>query len=112
MLGWFGGIAMSGGALALVPRPETALILGLAVFAVGLAFTFRGKEQWSLFAQICLVAGALMFSGGVLAFGKGTLIAMLIVAAALAVASIVARSSLLMPAGVPPLRAAVESQDG
>ncbi len=108
----FGVVAVSGGALALVPRPETALILGLAVFAVGLAFTFRGKEQWSLFAQICLVAGALMFSGGVLAFGKGTVIAMLIVAAALAVASIVARSSLLMAAAVLTLGACLGAQAG
>jgi hypothetical protein len=41
----FGVVAVSAGALALVPRPETALILGLVVFAVGLALSFRGKEQ-------------------------------------------------------------------
>src|SRR5260370_383079 len=36
----FGVVAVSAGALALVPRPETALILGVVVFAFGLALTF------------------------------------------------------------------------
>jgi hypothetical protein len=108
----FGVVAVSAGALALVPRPETALILGLVVFAAGLALTFRGNEQWSLFAQICLVAGALMFSGAVLAFGKGRWTAMLIVSAALALASIIARSSLLMAAAVLALGASLGAQTG
>jgi iron complex transport system permease protein len=108
----FGVVAVSAGALALVPRPETALILGVVVFAVGLALTFRGSEQWSLFAQICLVAGALMFSGAVLAFGKGSLTAMLTVSAALALASIIARSSLLMVAAVLALGACLSAQTG
>jgi iron complex transport system permease protein len=34
----FGVVAVSAGAIALVPRPETALILGLAMFAIGLGF--------------------------------------------------------------------------
>jgi iron complex transport system permease protein len=96
----FGVVAVSAGAIALVPRPETALILGLAMFAIGLGFTLRSREQWSLFAQICLVVGALMFSGGVLAIGNGVVSAMLIVTAALAAAAIAARSSLLMAMAV------------
>jgi iron complex transport system permease protein len=108
----FGVVAVSAGALALVPRPETALILGLVVFAAGLALTFRGSEQWNLFAQICLVAGALMFSGAVLAFGKGGWTAMLIVSAALALASIIARSSLLVAAAVLALGASLGAQTG
>jgi hypothetical protein len=94
----FGIVAVSGGAVALVPTPLTALLIGLAVFAAGLAFTLLGKERWSLLGQICLVIGALMFCGGVLAIGKGSLAAMLIVTAALTGAAIVARSSLLMAA--------------
>jgi hypothetical protein len=101
----FGVVAVSAGAMALVPTPVTALILGLVVFAIGLAFTLRGKEQWSLLAQICLVVGALLFCGGVLAIGKGALVAMLVVTATLAGASIVARSSLLIAAAVLALRA-------
>jgi len=96
----FGVVAVSAGAMALAPTPATALIIGVLAFAIGLAFTLRGKEQWSLLAQICLVVGALMFCGGVLAIGEGSLAAMLIVTATLAGAAIVARSSLLTAAAV------------
>ncbi|MGA3309849.1 MAG: hypothetical protein ABSD08_14715 [Xanthobacteraceae bacterium] len=108
----FGVVAVSAGAVALVPRPVTALILGLVVFAIGLAFTLRGKEQWSLLAQICVVVGALMFCGAVLIVGEGALAAMLIVTAALAGASIVARSSLLMAAAVLALSACLGARAG
>jgi hypothetical protein len=108
----FGVVAVSTGAVALVPQPVTALIIGLVVFAIGLAFTLQGKEQWSLLAQICLVVGALMFSGGVLAIGQGALAAMLIVTAALAGAAIVARSSLLMAAAVLALGAGLGARAG
>jgi iron complex transport system permease protein len=108
----FGVVAVSAGAVALVPTPVTALILGLVVFAIGLAFTLRGKEQWSLLAQICLVVGALLFCGGVLAIGKGALVAMLVVTATLAGASIVARSSLLIAAAVLALGACLGARAG
>jgi len=108
----FGVVAVSAGAMALVPTPVTALILGLVVFAIGLAFTLRGKEQWSLLAQICLVVGALLFCGGVLAIGKGALVAMLVVTATLAGASIVARSSLLIAAAVLALGACLGARAG
>jgi iron complex transport system permease protein len=108
----FGVAAVSAGAVALVPTPATALILGLVVFAAGLALTYQGKEQWSLLAQICLVVGALMFSGGVLAIGNGSLSAMLIVTAALAGASIMARSGLLAAAAVLALGACLGARSG
>jgi hypothetical protein len=107
-----GVIAVSAGAVALVPRPETALMLGVAMFAIGHVFTLQGKERWSLLAQIFVVVGALMFSAGVLTIGKGALAAMLIVAAALAGASIVARSSLLMAAAVLGLGACLGARSG
>jgi hypothetical protein len=109
----FGVVAVTAGAVALVPTPVTALSIGLAVLATGLALTLLpGKEQWSLLAQICLVLGALMFSGSVLAIGKGALAEMLIVTAALAVAAIVARSSLLMVAAVLALGACLGARAG
>jgi hypothetical protein len=108
----FGVVAVSAGAVALVPSPTTALVLGLVVFAIGLAFTFNRDERWSLLAQICLVVGALMFCGGVLALGDGALGAMLIVTAALAVAAIVARSGLLMAAAVLALGACLGARAG
>jgi iron complex transport system permease protein len=108
----FGIVAVSGGAVALVPTPLTALVLGLMVFGIGLALSLQGKAQWRLLAQICVVAGALMFSGAVLTIGKGALAAMLIVTAALAGASIVARSSLLAAAAVLALGACLGARSG
>ena len=108
----FGIVAVSAGAVALVPTPVTALILGLVVFAIGLAFTLQDQEQWSLLARICFVVGTLMFSGSVLTIGKGALAAMLIVTAALAGVSIVARSSLLVAAAVLALDACLGARAG
>src|SRR5262249_10993748 len=108
----FGVVAVSAGAVALVPTPMTALLLWVVVFVIGLAFTFLLREQRSPSAQICLTVGALMFCGTVLAIGKGTLSAMLIVTAALAVASIIARSSLLMAAAVLALGACLGARAG
>ncbi len=108
----FGVAAVSAGALAVVPTPATALILGLAVFGIGLAFSLTRNEQWTLLAQICLVIGALMFCGAVLASGKGSLGALLIVTAALAAAAIVARSGLLMAAAVLALGACLGARAG
>ena len=108
----FGVVAVSAGAVALVPTPATALALGLAVFAIGLAFTLGRNDSWTLLAQICLVVGALMFCGGVLALGKGSLTALLIVTAALAAAAIVARSGLLMAAAVLALGACLGARAG
>jgi hypothetical protein len=54
-------------------------------------------EQWILLGQICLVTGALMmFGGGVVAYGDGSLASMLIVMSAFGLAAVAARSSLLM----------------
>jgi iron complex transport system permease protein len=105
-------IAVSAGALALVPTPATALVLGLAVFAIGLGFTVQRNEQWSLLAQVCLVLGALLCCGAVLVLGKGALSAMLIVTVALAVAAIVARSGLLTAAAVLALGACLGARAG
>lgn len=108
----FGVVAVSAGAVALIPTSETALALGLGVFAIGLVMTFNRDERWSLLTQICLVVGALLFCGGALALGGGALGAMLIVTVALAVAAIVARSSLLMAAAVLALGACLGAKAG
>jgi hypothetical protein len=95
----FGVIAIAAGAVALVPTPLTAVSLGLALFAAGCAIVHR-VQQWILLGQICLVIGALMFGGGVIAYGAGSLASMLIVTGAFALAAIAARSSLLMALAV------------
>ena len=96
----FGVIAVASGAVALVPTPLTAVLLGAALFAAGCAIVLRSVRQWNVLGQICLVIGALMFAGGVIAYGEGSLAAMLIVTIALALAAIAARSSLLIALAV------------
>jgi hypothetical protein len=91
----FGVVAIAAGAVALVPTPLTAVILGLVLTAAGFGVQAGRIKQWAVLGQICLVIGALMFCGGVLAFGQGTLAAMLIVTAVLAAIAVAARSSLL-----------------
>jgi hypothetical protein len=87
-------------------------VLGAVVFGIGLIFTFNRDERWSLLRQICLVAGALMFCGAVLALGDGALGAMLIVTATLTIAAIAARSGLLMAAAVLALGACLGARAG
>jgi len=91
----FGVVAVAAGALALVPTPLTAMLLGIVLTACGAAIVLKRVENWALFGQICLVVGALTFCGGVIAYGDGSLASMLIVTAALALMAIAARSSLL-----------------
>jgi iron complex transport system permease protein len=90
----FGVCAVAAGAVALVPTPATAVATGLALFAGG--FVVVRQPPWLVLGEICLIVGALMFCGGVLALGEGSLQATLIVTAALTLAAIAARSSLLM----------------
>jgi iron complex transport system permease protein len=96
----FGVVAIAAGAVALVPTPLTAVGLGLALFAAGCAIALNRVEQWTLLGQICLVIGALMFGGGVIAYRPDSVAAMLIVTGAFWLAAIVARSSLLMALAV------------
>ncbi len=91
----FGVVAIAAGAVALVPTPLTAVTLGLALTAAGFAVLVSRVKQWDVLGQICLVIGALMLCGGVIAFGEGSLAAMLIVTAVLALIAVAARSSLL-----------------
>jgi hypothetical protein len=96
----FAVVAIAGGAASLVPTPLTAVVLGLLLAAAGGAIVLRRIEQWSVLGQICLVIGALMFSGGVIAQGEGSLASMLIVTIALALIAIAARSGLLIALAV------------
>ena len=91
----FGVVAIAAGAVALVPTPLTAVVLGIALIAAGFAVLVNRVKQWAVLGQICLVIGALMFCGGVVAFGEGSLAAMLIVTVSLAALAAAARSSLL-----------------
>ena len=90
----FGVVAVAAGAVALVPTPATAVAMGVALFAGGLVVV--RQPAWFVLGEICLIVGALMFCGGVLALGEGSLASTLLVTGAMTLAAIVARSSLLM----------------
>ncbi|HEY6254857.1 MAG TPA: hypothetical protein VIY51_03600 [Xanthobacteraceae bacterium] len=96
----FGIAAVSVGAVALVPTPLTAAIVGAAVMAFGLVLVLGRSAHWALLAQICLGVGALIFAGGIIAIDAGSVRALLLVTVVLAGASIAARSGLLMVAAV------------
>jgi iron complex transport system permease protein len=96
----FGVVAIAAGALALMPAPLTAVGCGLTLFAAGFAIAVSRVPQWALLGQICLVIGALMFGGGVIAYRTDSLASMLIVTGAFWLAAILARSNLLMALSV------------
>jgi iron complex transport system permease protein len=91
----FGVVAVAAGAVALVPTPLTALLIGLALTCAGLLVLFDRIKAWAVLAQICLTVGALLFCGGIVAYGDGSLASMLITTAALAAVAVLARSGLL-----------------
>ena len=96
----FGVVAVSAGAMALLPSVFTAIPIGVVAFAIGLGLILSDARQWEVLAQILLVIGALMVSAATIALGNGSLASMLGVTAMLTVGSIVARSSLLMAMAV------------
>jgi hypothetical protein len=91
----FGVIAVSGATLALLPTPTTAIALGLVICAAGIALVYARYEQWMVLANICVVVGALLFGGGIIKAGEGSIGSFLLVAAAFAGAGVLARSWLL-----------------
>jgi iron complex transport system permease protein len=108
----FGVIAVSGAALALVPAPATAVVIGLIMLAAGL-FLLRGEsEQWKLLANIFILVGALMSGGGIVTAAKGHLASILTVTTIFSVAAIFARSSLLATLATLMLSAAIGARTG
>lgn len=108
----FGVISIAASVGALLPSAETVIVMGLIMFAAGCAVVLNNVVQWTVFGQILLVTGALMFSGGVIGLGEGSVASMLIVTASLAAASIVARSSLLASLAVIALSATLGARTG
>lgn len=101
----FGVVSVAASAVALVPVPATAIAIGVAVFAAGFAIAIMAAAQWHLLAQICLVIGALMFSGGVIAYGEGSLASLADGRGGAGRGCLVVRSNLLMVGAVMALAA-------
>jgi iron complex transport system permease protein len=93
-------VAIAAGAVAISPTPLKAIGFGLALLLAGSAIALNHVQHWTLLGRICLVIGALMFGGGVVAYPGNLLASMLIVTGVFWVAAIVARSSLLMAMAV------------
>jgi iron complex transport system permease protein len=108
----FGVIAVSASILVMVPTPGAALVIGLAVAALGLFFQQRHSEQWALFAQICIVVGALMAGGGIVGMGEGSVPSFLLVAVAFAAGGVAAGNGLLIALAVLALASCIGVRTG
>ena len=108
----FGVVAVSGAALALVPQPLMAGVLGVSMAGTGLAMLFSGSQQWMVLANICLLAGMLMLSGGLVFLLEGSAIAFTVVALMLAATAVAARSGLMAACAVLALGSALGARSG
>ena len=108
----FGVIAVAGAMLALLPTPATAIALGLGISAAGLALILRRDEQWQVLAAACTIVGALLFGGGIVKLGEGSVASFLAVAAVFAATAIVARSGLMAALAVVALSCCLGARTG
>jgi iron complex transport system permease protein len=122
----FGVIAVSVGAVALLPSALTGVILGGLLMATGLVLLLSGRPQWSMLANICILVAALLLGCGIMLLSQGVVrfdsdsglggapwmslsAACLVVGALFAGTAVVARSSLLAALAVLMLFAALGS---
>ncbi len=108
----FGVVAVSSASLALVPSAITALIVGIIVLLVGLVLAQSGLKQWALLANLCILIGALMFGGGALLLGRGSIGSLLLITVLYAMAGIMSRSGLLVTLSVLTLSASIGARTG
>lgn len=108
----FGVIAVSGAALALLPTAMTAIAVGLLISAAGIGLTLARSERWTVLANICIVVGALLFGGGIVALGGGSAGSFLLIAAVFGVAGVAARSALLVVLSVLALSSCLGARTG
>jgi iron complex transport system permease protein len=105
----FGTVAVALGAGTLLPTPQTAIIVGALLVALGLALTIANVTRWALFAQIVTVIGALGVVGGVWLLSDGSWAINLAMAVGLGTAALAARSGLLAALAVLMLAVALGS---
>ena len=79
----------------------TALVLGVALVASGLALKQYRQEQWGLLGTANLMVGALTVSGGLLILWEGSVGAFTLVTLILLILGVLAKSGLLI--GISPL---------
>jgi hypothetical protein len=91
-----GVIAIAGGFLALEPSVATALVIGVALVASGLALKQYRQVQWGLLGTANIMIGALTVSGGLIVLWEGSVGAFALVALILLALGVFARSGLLI----------------
>lgn len=95
-----GAAAVAVGLGVLVPAVETIIVLGAVLFLAGFVLRLLHVEQWSIFAQIVMVVGALALSGGLFALDGEQLWVRVALMLGLAIAGVAARSGLLVSLAV------------
>jgi iron complex transport system permease protein len=108
----FGVVAVAGATLALLPTALTAVALGAGICAAGLALVLKRDVQWHVLAVVCVVAGALLFGGGIVKLGDGSIASFLAIDVVFAAAAIVARSGLLAALAVLALSCCLGARTG
>ena len=108
----FGVIAVSAGAVALVPSALTGIVLGTIILSAGLGLYAAHAVQWELFAHICVLIGALGLAAGVVIEAEGAVWAFLAITVGFALTGIVARSGLLVVLAVLALSASIGARTG
>lgn len=108
----FGVIAAASGTLLLLPGPETAIFLGIVAFAGGIGLALRATRDWRLLANVLIVGGALLFGGGIVKLGEGSIATFAALAATFLVGGIAARSGLLIALAVLSLSSTLGARTG
>ena len=108
----FGVIAVSAGAVALVPDAVTGIVLGAIVLGAGLVLYAARWHRWELLAHICTLIGALGIAGGVVIETDASVWAFVAITIGFAVAGIIARSGLLIALAVLALSCSLGARTG
>jgi hypothetical protein len=112
LLAGLGVVAVAGAGIALLPAPATAILVGLAVDALGLALAYFGTRKWQLVAALWVIIGSLLTAGGLLLWAAGSAPAFIAAAIVLAVPGILVRSHLLVVLAVLALASALGARAG
>ncbi|SEQ00082.1 hypothetical protein SAMN05428969_1483 [Devosia sp. YR412] len=102
-----GAAAVAVGVGVMVPALETVVTLGAALFVLGFGMRMAQVAQWSVFAQIVMVIGALALGGGLFALFGEELWVRIALTLGLGIAAVAALSGLLVSLSVMAFAAAI-----
>jgi iron complex transport system permease protein len=94
----FGVVATAGGTLALLQSAPASIVLGALLAFAGVSLNNHSPKAWGVLSGILLLVGALLSGGGILVLTNGQVSGFLIVTVLFLLASISARSGLLVAA--------------